>query len=307
MLFEKAVMNLSLLARHQTLISIIAACLALAVSLSFGLGQLKDWQEISWLDILGEGSISAFSLIWLFFLLISRPSGNVTTGLVLGLSCFMFSALLDLFDEVVHYQAAAAGLSLIESIPAGIGMLIMSYALWRWHHEQLALNRQLNRREANLREHDQIDFITQLYRADYMRGQIDMQLRTKDGSPFSIMMLDIDNFDGFNRQFGPDEGDRLLREISELILMNLRKTDLACRYAGDRFILLLPDTNLVLADELAHHIRQAISHLAFKPAQQATPVYHSMTIAAEAARVGDAVDNIINRVNQRLDSYKQYA
>ena len=291
MLFEKAVMNLSLLARHQTLISIIAACLALAVSLSFGLGQLKDWQEISWLDILGEGSIAAFSLIWLFFLLISRPSGNVTTGLVLGLSCFMFSALLDLFDEVVHYQAAAAGLSLIESIPAGIGML----------------NRQLNRREANLREHDQIDFITQLYRADYMRGQIDMQLRTKDGSPFSIMMLDIDNFDGFNRQFGPDEGDRLLREISELILMNLRKTDLACRYAGDRFILLLPDTNLVLADELAHDIRQAISHLAFKPAQQATPVYHSMTIAAEAARAGDAVDNIINRVNQRLDSYKQYA
>ncbi|GAC07654.1 MAG: GGDEF domain-containing protein [Alteromonadaceae bacterium] len=307
MLFEKPTMNISLLSRHQNLVSLIAACLSLSVSLSFGLGQLKDWQEISWLDILGEGSIALLSLFWLFFILISRPPGRVTTGLVLGLSCFMFSALLDLFDEFVHYQAAAAGLSLIESIPAGIGMLIMSYALWHWHQEQLALNRQLCRREANTREHGQIDFITQLYRADYMRGQIDMQLRTKDDSPFSIMMLDIDNFDRFNRQFGPQEGDRLLREISELILMNLRTTDLACRYAGDRFILLLPGTDLTLANELAQDIRQAISHLAFKPYEQASPIFHSMTIATEVARAGDAVDSIISRVNRRLDDSKQHA
>jgi diguanylate cyclase (GGDEF)-like protein len=306
LLFEKKSMNFSLLARHHTLFSVVAACLLLSVGLSFGLGELKSEQEISWLDIFGEGSIASLSMIWLFFILASRPPGPVTTGLVLGLSCFMVSALLDLFDEFVYYQAAAAGLSLIESLPAGVGMMIMSYALLRWHQEQLALNRQLYRREANFREHQKIDHITQLYRADYMRGRIDMQLRTKDGSYFSIMMLDIDNFDAFNRQYGPEEGDRLLREISELILMNLRNTDLACRYAGDRFILLLPDTNLILAEELAQHIRQAISHLAFKPSQQFSPVYHSMTIATEIARAGDVVESIISRVNQRLDTYKQY-
>lgn len=300
-------MNLLLLTRHQTLVSMVVACLALAVSLSFGLGELKTWSEIQWLDILGEGSVGLLSLLWIFVLLISRPPGRVTTGLVIGLCCFLFSALLDLFDEFVHYQAAAEGLSIIESLPAAFGMVIMSYALYQWYQEQLALNRQLQRREAGLRQHDQIDFITQLYRADYMRGQIDMQLRTKQGSHFSIVMLDIDNFDAFNRVYGTREGDRLLREMSELILMNLRNTDLACRYAGDRFILLLPDTDLSMAEELAGQVKKAISHLAFKPESQARAVYHSLSFAAELARANDGVDALISRVNQRLDMNKQVA
>ena len=79
------------------------------------------------------------------------------------------------------------------------------------------------------------------------------------------------------------------------------------RYAGDRFILLLPGTDLTLANELAQDIRQAISHLAFKPYEQASPIFHSMTIATEAARTGDAVDSIISRVNRRLDDSKQHA
>lgn len=300
-------MNFSLLVRHQRLVSLVAACFSLSLSLSFGLGELKTWVEIEWLDIVGEGSVALLSLLWIIVLLISRPPGRVTTGLVVGLSCFWFSALLDLFDEFVHYQAAATGLSVIESIPAAFGMLIMSYALYQWHQEQLALNRQLQRREAGIRQHDQIDFITQLYRADYMRGQIDMQLRTKEGSHFSIVMLDIDNFDAFNRGYGTSDGDRLLREISELILMNLRNTDLACRYAGDRFILLLPDTDLSMAEELASQIKKAISHFAFKPQTHTSAVYHTLSHAAEEARTGDGVDAIIARVNQRLCINKQVA
>ena len=297
-------MNFSLLARHQRLISLVAACLSVSISLSFGLGELKSWQQIEWLDVLGEGSVALLSLVWIMAILASRPAGKGTTVLVVGLSCFLFSALLDWFDEFVHYQAAAEGLSVIESVPAAFGMFIMSYALYQWHQEQLALNRQLQRRETGWREHQQIDFITQLYRIDYMRGQIDMQLRTKDGSDFSIVMLDIDNFDGFNRRFGTGEGDRLLREMSELILMNLRNTDLACRYAGDRFILLLPNTDLSQAQELAQQIKAAIGHLAFKPAQQATAVYHTLSFAAEMARVNDEVEAIISRVNQQLNAAK---
>jgi diguanylate cyclase (GGDEF)-like protein len=307
LLSENMSMNFSLLTRHQTLVSVVVACLFVSISLSFGLGDLKVWSEIQWLDIVGEGSVTLLSLLWIFVLLISRPPGRVTTGLVLGLSCFLFSALLDLFDEFVHYQAAATGLSVIESIPAAFGMLIMSYALYQWHQEQLALNRQLQRRESGARQHDQIDFITQLYRADYMRGQIDMQLRTQEGYHFSIVMLDIDNFDAFNRCYGTEDGDRLLREISELILMNLRNTDLVCRYAGDRFILLLPDTDLNMAEELATQIKNAISHLAFKPQTHNSAVYHSLSYAAETARPGDGVDAIIARVNQRLCINKQVA
>jgi len=49
------------------------------------------------------------------------------------------------------------------------------------------------------------------------------------------------NFSFVNRQYGIVEGDRILREIAHLLLMNIRKTDLVCRYAGDRFVILLPN------------------------------------------------------------------
>ncbi|MBC3765876.1 GGDEF domain-containing protein [Neptunicella marina] len=298
-------MNYSLLLRHQTLISIFGGFLCLAISLSFGLGQLKTWAEIAWLDVLGEGSVALLSFVWIFFLLVSRPPGKVTSALVLGLCFFMFSALLDFFDKFEHYNNAAAFLSLIESIPAGIGMFIMTYALYQWHQEQLTLNRQLQRREAHQREHQQVDFITSLYRADYMRDQIDLQLRTKQDSAFSVVIMDIDNFDQFNRTYGHHDGDRVLREVAELILINLRKTDLLCRYAGDRFILLLPDTGLDKARELADEICQAVRHWSFKTSDNGDAVFHKLTFAADESRNNDDVEPLINRVNRQLDLVKQ--
>jgi len=298
-------MNFSLLSQHNNLISIVFGVVSIAFALSFGLGDVKTWAEISWLDVLGEGGIAVLTLVWVFFLLVSRPPGRVTRLLTLGLSCYMFSALLDMFDEFVHYADAAAWLSMIESIPALIGMVVMTWGLYLWHQEQLILNMQLQRREVSLREHDQIDFITKLYRADYMRGQIASLLKSPDTTNFSIAMLDMDDFDLFNRSYGVSEGDRLLREISELILMNLRQSDLACRYAGDRFILLLPETNLETANEIAQQIRTAIKHLAFKTTCKGNAVYHTLTFAADIALIGDKVDSIIGRVNRQLDLCKE--
>ncbi|GAC13399.1 diguanylate cyclase domain-containing protein [Aliiglaciecola lipolytica] len=299
-------MNLSLLAQHQRLFSVACASLTLSLTLSIGLGQAKALADISWLDMIGEGSVALLSLAWIFFLLVSRPPGRVTSALVIGLSCFLFSAVLDLVDEVMFYEHTATGLSMIESIPSGIGMLIMSYALYQWHQEQLILNKQLQKRESNSREHDQVDFITALYSAEYMRTQIDSQLQNSSSPGFSVVMLDINNFDLFNRQYGHDQGDHLLRELSDIILMNLRSTDLACRYAGDRFILLFPDTDLRTAEQIAEQIKLAIANIAFKPNQSGESVYHHLTFAAESAITGDASDSILQRVNRRLDMFKQH-
>lgn len=296
-------MNLSLINKHQGSVSTACGCICLAVSLSFGLGEMKYWHEIAWLDVIGEGSVAAFTMLWIFFLLVSRPPGKVTTFLVLGLSCFMFSALLDVFDEFSEYHEFASRLGLFESIPAAFGMLLMSYALYQWHQEQLVLNKQLRRREATYREHEQVDRVTQLYSADYMRDRLDNQLTEADRD-FSVIMLDIDDFDRFNRDFGHEQGDRLLREISELILMNLRPRDLACRYAGDRFVLHLPDTNTLTANELAEQIKHSVNSLAFKANQNSAPVYNTLSYAVESVLSGDGVESILRRVNQRLELKK---
>ncbi|HBY40140.1 MAG TPA: GGDEF domain-containing protein, partial [Alteromonas sp.] len=204
-------MNFSLLFRHQGLLAFVVVILTLAMTLCTLHGELKPMTSIEWLDVVGEGSVCLLTLCWIFAVMISRPPGQVTTLLVVGLTLFSFSALLDVIDEFTHYSNAATWLSLVESIPAAVGMVVMSYALYLWHQEQLALNRQLQRRELWYRSHEQIDVITQLYRADYWRDRA--STLQEQGVDASVIVLDINDFSEFNLRYGHQEGDRFLREI----------------------------------------------------------------------------------------------
>jgi diguanylate cyclase (GGDEF)-like protein len=90
--------------------------------------------------------------------------------------------------------------------------------------------------------------------------------------------LDINDFSKFNRQFGNQEGDRLLLEMCELILLNLRQQDLICRYAGDRFDIILPDTSSTQGRQMAAELKQAVKHFAFKVPQSSTSQFQSLSI-----------------------------
>ncbi|ALS99373.1 GGDEF domain-containing protein [Lacimicrobium alkaliphilum] len=293
-------MNFSLLKLHPRMLLVSFSAISLAVILSFSLGELKSWQQIDWLDVVGEGGIVLLTIVWQLFLLISRPSGRVTTLLTIGLCCFMFSSLLDALDEFIHYPEHAL-LPLFESVPAPFGMILMTWGLYQWHQEMLTLNAQLRRREAGVREHDEVDLVTRLYRADYMREQISQSL-IRHQAGFCVAVVDIDQFDAFNRRFGHGEGDRLLREVAELILMNVRQTDLVCRYAGDRFILLMPQLPLKRASQQVHQIANAVKHLAFKTGNHA--VFHTLSTAVVEAAKNEPCDALLMRLNQQLEKQK---
>jgi diguanylate cyclase (GGDEF)-like protein len=81
-------------------------------------------------------------------------------------------------------------------------------------------------------------------------------LRRKD--PFSIVLLDIDNFKLFNDEFGHSAGDELLVEVSDLLKDCSRDQDLVVRYGGEEFLLVLPSTTLEAAQILVERIRRAI-------------------------------------------------
>ncbi|MAP20871.1 MULTISPECIES: GGDEF domain-containing protein [Marisediminitalea] len=292
-------MNFSLLFRHQGLLAFVVVILTLAMTLCTLHGELKPMTSIEWLDVVGEGSVCLLTLCWIFAVMISRPPGQVTTLLVVGLTLFSFSALLDVIDEFTHYSNAATWLSLVESIPAAVGMVVMSYALYLWHQEQLALNRQLQRRELWYRSHEQIDVITQLYRADYWRDRA--STLQEQGVDASVIVLDINDFSEFNLRYGHQEGDRFLREISQLIVMNLRAVDLACRYAGDRFVILLPDTGVPEARELADQLERSIRNVAFKSGGQTTAIFHSVRSACARLSQHSTLADLMSGLNRQLD------
>jgi len=80
-------MNFTLLKLHPRMIVLTLSIIVLALLLCNMMGTTKLWQEIDWWDVLGEGGIVLLTILWQFFLLLSRPPGRVTTLLTVGLCC----------------------------------------------------------------------------------------------------------------------------------------------------------------------------------------------------------------------------
>ena len=81
------------------------------------------------------------------------------------------------------------------------------------------------------------------------------------GHPFSLLMIDIDNFKNLNDTFGHDAGDDAIRRISRILREGTRGIDLAARVGGEEFAVLLVETSQVAGSEVAERLRMAIKGL----------------------------------------------
>lgn len=101
-------------------------------------------------------------------------------------------------------------------------------------------------REA-LRDQATHDPLTGLFNRRYLEVTLPRELhraRREDGE-LCVAMIDIDHFKHFNDRYGHDAGDALLREVAWVFRAGLRKSDIACRYGGEEFLLVLPGSTLV--------------------------------------------------------------
>ena len=80
------------------------------------------------------------------------------------------------------------------------------------------------------------------------------------GLPFSLIMLDVDNFKRFNDTHGHHLGDRILVAIGRVLRKSIRNIDFAFRYGGEEFVVILPETSLESAHNVAERIRQRVMH-----------------------------------------------
>lgn len=299
-------MNFVYLRQHAYLITILLCVVIGVLFFTFSVGQPKLVVEIDWYDVAGEAGITLMTLIWLLFILASRPAGKVTQLFFFGLMLTHVSMLLDLLDEFFRYQSTSAWLTTIESLPAPIGMIIMTIALYQWHQEQHAINVQLRRTENYYREHSYTDFTSGLYSAAYMKLQLQRELKQiGDRQQYlSLLLLDIRQFSLFNQTYGTEQGDTLLREIAQLIQMNTRDQDVACRYANDRFIVMFPDTRANEASIIAGHIEQAIGHLAHKHGGSVQAIYPSVVTLVREYQGWHEYQTILADLNQSLSALK---
>jgi diguanylate cyclase (GGDEF)-like protein len=116
------------------------------------------------------------------------------------------------------------------------------------------------------------DILREMAMADPLTGlanrrhlEIVLEERRADASgpdyPISCLMLDIDHFKRFNDEFGHDAGDTVLREVAGILKHATREGGLACRYGGEEFLLLMPESDAGQASRRAENIRERIGAL----------------------------------------------
>ncbi len=110
--------------------------------------------------------------------------------------------------------------------------------------------------EAFLREQSVRDHLTGLFNRRYMEETLERELirASRQHLPVGLMMLDVDDFKRFNDNFGHAAGDAILRELGNLLIEHVREEDVACRYGGDEFIIVLFGASRELARKRAERL-----------------------------------------------------
>ncbi len=138
------------------------------------------------------------------------------------------------------------------------------------------------RLQETLRNQSIRDPLTGLFNRRYMEESLEREVHraVRNGYPLAILMLDVDHFKRFNDTFGHDAGDALLREVGQLLQSQIRGDDIACRYGGEEFTIVLVNVTPEIAQRRAEALRQAVKRLQVRHLRQALgPISISIGIA----------------------------
>lgn len=135
------------------------------------------------------------------------------------------------------------------------------------------------------------------------RAATEVQRWQRYGRPLSIAVFDIDHFKKINDTYGHQAGDRVLKVIGRSIAKRLREVDFFCRFGGEEFVALMPETSAEQALPVLEKIRDAIANAAFNYKEQ--PLNITLSIGLTDFRAQDSLDSAFERADQALYQAKQ--
>jgi two-component system, cell cycle response regulator len=147
------------------------------------------------------------------------------------------------------------------------------------------------------------DALTGLYNRRYMESHLTtlVEQGAARGKPLAVLVIDIDYFKAINDGHGHDAGDDVLRDFALRIKRSIRGIDLACRYGGEEFVLVMPETDMAVAAMVAERLRRRIAAepFAISEGKRSIPVTISIGIAALRGR-DDTAASLLKRADQAL-------
>ena len=147
------------------------------------------------------------------------------------------------------------------------------------------------------------DALTGLYNRRYMESHLATlaEQASARAKPLALMMIDIDYFKSINDGYGHDAGDDVLREFAVRIRKSIRGIDLACRYGGEEFVVVMPETDLGVAGMVAERIRRAIASNPFSVNSGNNRLDVTISIGLATLDIkGELIADVLKRADQAL-------
>jgi two-component system, cell cycle response regulator len=152
------------------------------------------------------------------------------------------------------------------------------------------------------------DALTGLFNRRYMESHLGtlIEQAMSRGKPLTALVLDIDFFKSVNDTHGHDAGDDVLREFALRIKRSIRGIDLACRYGGEEFVVIMPETDMAVAAMVAERLRRRIAAdpFAIQQGARTIPITISIGIAAMRGKDDNAA-SILKRADNALYQAKR--
>jgi two-component system cell cycle response regulator len=152
------------------------------------------------------------------------------------------------------------------------------------------------------------DQLTGLHNRRYMSRHLDNLVAgaQKNGKPIAFVIMDIDYFKAVNDTYGHDIGDEVLKEFASRIAANVRGIDLACRYGGEEFVVVMPDTDVDFAYSVSERLRHSIETTPFRISRAPNALNLTISIGiAGLEGAHDSADALLHRADQALYSAKK--
>jgi diguanylate cyclase (GGDEF)-like protein len=151
------------------------------------------------------------------------------------------------------------------------------------------------------------DALTSLYNFRFFSDTLplEMERSRRSALPLSLIILDLDHFKQFNDRWGHEMGNQALMHIARLILVAVRKVDFACRFGGEEFAIILPNTELSRAMIVAQRLRELIAGTPFLIDKERVLMTASLGLDEYSNTQGTSAKEFIQRVDAWLYEAKK--
>lgn len=147
------------------------------------------------------------------------------------------------------------------------------------------------------------DKLTGLYNRNYLDIHLTNMFNkaVQNKRPFSVLLMDMDHFKHVNDTYGHQSGDEVLQQLSKIIVDSVRSSDLVARYGGEEFVVVMPDSDVQDASNVAERIRENVESHDFKVSHSIGVINKTISIGASHLRdSGDSPEFMLKRADAAL-------